>query len=63
MKNLTTLGTAAFESKKQEAIRNEVMRKELNLSEFNVIDNIFSPTKNRERFIRQIIISVPQLQE
>ena len=39
MKNLTTLGTAAFESKKQEAIRNEVMRKELNLSEFNVIDN------------------------
>lgn len=39
MKNVTTLGTAAFESKKQEAIRNEVMRKELNLSEFNVIDN------------------------
>ncbi len=39
MTNLTTLGTAAFESKKQEAIRNEVMRKELNLSEFNVIDN------------------------
>ena len=39
MKNLTTLGTAAFESKKQEAISNEVMRKELNLSEFNVIDN------------------------
>ena len=39
MTNLTTLGTAAFESKKQEAIRNEIMRKELNLSEFNVIDN------------------------
>ena len=39
MKNLTTLGTAAFESKKQEAISNEVMRKEISLSEFNVIDN------------------------
>ena len=39
MKNLTTLGTAAFESKKQEAISNEVMRKEISLSEFTVIDN------------------------
>tara|TARA_Y100000389_G_scaffold126938_1_gene124284 strand:- start:1421 stop:2578 length:1158 start_codon:yes stop_codon:yes gene_type:complete len=39
MTNLTTLGTTAFNQKKEEAIRNEVMRKELNLSEFNVIDN------------------------
>jgi len=39
MANLTTLGTTAFNQKKDEAIRNEVMRKEINLSEFNVIDN------------------------
>lgn len=39
MANLTTLGTTAFNQKKAEAIRNEVMRKEINLSEFNVIDN------------------------
>ena len=39
MANLTTLGTTAFNQKKEEAIRNEVMRKEISLSEFNVIDN------------------------
>jgi len=39
MKELTTLSSTAFESKKAEAIANEVMRKEISLSEFNVIDN------------------------
>ena len=39
MKDLTTLSGTVFEQKKAEAIRNEVMRKELSLSEFNVIDN------------------------
>jgi len=39
MKELTTLSSTVFEQKKAEAIRNEVMRKELSLSEFNVIDN------------------------
>ena len=39
MKELTTLSGTVFEQKKAEAIRNEVMRKELSLSEFNVIDN------------------------
>ena len=39
MKQLTTVGPTAFNHKKAEAIRNEIMRKEINLSEFNVIDN------------------------
>ena len=39
MKELTTLSPAVFQSRKDEAIRNEVMRKEISLSEFNVIDN------------------------
>ena len=39
MKELTTLSSTVFEQKKAVAIRNEVMRKELSLSEFNVIDN------------------------
>ena len=39
MKEITTLSSTVFEQKKAEAIRNEVMRKELSLSEFNVIDN------------------------
>ena len=38
MKELTTLSGTVFEQKKAEAIRNEVMRKELSLSEFNVIE-------------------------
>ena len=39
MKELTTLSPAVFQAKKAEAVRNEVMRKEISLSEFNVIDN------------------------
>ena len=39
MKELTTLSPTAFAIRKDEAIRNEVMRKEISLSEFNVIDN------------------------
>ena len=39
MKELTTLSPTAFKIRKDEAIRNEVMRKEISLSEFNVIDN------------------------
>ena len=39
MKELTTLSPTAFALRKDEAIRNEVMRKEISLSEFNVIDN------------------------
>ena len=39
MKELTTLSPVVFQAKKAEAIRNEVMRKEISLSEFNVIDN------------------------
>jgi len=39
MKELTTLSPTAFAAKKAEAVRNEVMRKEISLSEFNVIDN------------------------
>jgi len=39
MKELNTLSPTVFEAKKAEAVRNEVMRKEISLSEFNVIDN------------------------
>ncbi len=39
MKELTTLSPTAFALRKEEAVRNEVMRKEISLSEFNVIDN------------------------
>ena len=39
MKVLNTLSPAVFQSRKDEAIRNEIMRKEISLSEFNVIDN------------------------
>ena len=39
MKEVTTLSPAVFQSRKDEAIRNEVMRKEISLSEFNVLDN------------------------
>lgn len=39
MANLTTLSQSAFEAKKAEAISNELMRKEITLSEFNVVDN------------------------
>jgi len=39
MENLTTISKTAFAARKAEAISNEVMRKEINLSEFNVIDN------------------------
>ena len=37
MKELTTLSPTAFALRKDEAIRNEVMRKEISLSEFNVM--------------------------
>ena len=36
---MTTLSPTAFQARKAEAVRNEVMRKEISLSEFNVIDN------------------------
>jgi hypothetical protein len=39
MKEITTLSPTAFQARKAEAVRNEVMRKEISLSEFNVIDN------------------------
>ena len=39
MKSITTLSQSAFDSKKAEAIGNELMRKEITLSEFNVVDN------------------------
>ena len=39
MKEVTTLSPTAFAARKAEAVRNEVMRKEISLSEFNVIDN------------------------
>jgi len=39
MANLTTLSQSAFDVKKAEAIGNELMRKEISLSEFNVVDN------------------------
>jgi hypothetical protein len=39
MKEMTTLSPTAFQARKAEAVRNEVMRKEISLSEFNVIDN------------------------
>ena len=39
MKSITTLSQAAFDVKKAEAIGNELMRKEITLSEFNVVDN------------------------
>jgi len=39
MANLTTLSQSAFDAKKKEAIGNELMRKEITLSEFNVVDN------------------------
>ena len=39
MQSLTTLSQSAFDVKKVEAINNQLMRKEITLSEFNVIDN------------------------
>jgi len=39
MQSLTTLSQSAFDVKKAEAINNQLMRKEITLSEFNVIDN------------------------
>ena len=39
MKEVTTLSPTVFAARKAEAVRNEVMRKEISLSEFNVIDN------------------------
>ncbi len=39
MKSITTLRQSAFDVKKAEAINNQLMRKEITLSEFNVIDN------------------------
>ncbi len=39
MQSLTTLSQSAFDTKKAEAINNQLMRKEITLSEFNVIDN------------------------
>ena len=39
MQSLTTLSQKAFDVKKAEAINNQLMRKEITLSEFNVIDN------------------------
>ena len=39
MKSITTISQAAFDSKKAEAKRNQLMRKEITLSEFNVVDN------------------------
>ncbi len=39
MKSITTLSQSAFDVKKAEAIGNELMRKEITLSEFNVVDN------------------------
>jgi hypothetical protein len=39
MKSITTLSQSAFDVKKAEAINTQLMRKEITLSEFNVIDN------------------------
>ena len=39
MKSITTLSQSAFDVKKAEAINNQLMRKEITLSEFNVVDN------------------------
>ena len=39
MKSITTLSQSVFDSKKAEAIQNQLMRKEITLSEFNVVDN------------------------
>ena len=39
MAKLTTLSTEAFTKAKAEAIQNQLMRKEISLSEFNVVDN------------------------
>jgi hypothetical protein len=39
MNSITTLSQKAFDTKKKEAMNNELMRKEISLSEFNVIDN------------------------
>ena len=39
MQSLTTLSQSAFDVKKAEAINNQLMRKEITLSELNVIDN------------------------
>jgi hypothetical protein len=39
MKSITTLSQTAFDFKKAEAKRNQLMRKEITLSEFNVVDN------------------------
>ena len=39
MRSITTLSQSAFDVKKAEAINNQLMRKEISLSEFNVIDN------------------------
>ena len=39
MRSITTLSQSAFDVKKAEAINNQLMRKEITLSEFNVVDN------------------------
>ena len=39
MSNIITLGTTEFQKAKANSIQNELIRKEINLSEFNVIDN------------------------
>ena len=39
MQSITTLSQSAFDVKKAEAINNQLMRKEITLSEFNVVDN------------------------
>jgi hypothetical protein len=39
MANIVTLGTAAYETAKKQALNAELIRKEISLSEFNVINN------------------------
>jgi hypothetical protein len=39
MKAVTTLSPTVFQARKAEAVRNEIMRKEISLSEFTVLDN------------------------
>lgn len=39
MSNVITLGSSAYEAKKKEALSKELIRKEITLSEFNVVNN------------------------
>lgn len=39
MPNLVTLSTAEYETKKKEALSSELIRKEINLSEFNIVND------------------------